>query len=195
MSCTSHAALDSNVQTRFNKPLLDQSEAHSRSQSSNANVRSASTSITVISKSPTALHNCTVSSFHGTDGPTSSEADAWLVEFQTRQSKYFPFIHIPPTTDAHQLRQQRPFLWLAIMTASSKSISLQKVLGDRLRQTVAWEMVVQSKKSIDLLLGLLVFIGWWGACLYQDRKLSFDSEPSGLINKSIVNLFWLLSLN
>ena len=33
------------------------------------------------------------------------------------------------------------------------------MLGSRIRQTIAQEMIVQSAKNIDLLLGLLAFIG------------------------------------
>ncbi|KAE8451746.1 hypothetical protein EG329_003203 [Mollisiaceae sp. DMI_Dod_QoI] len=46
------------------------------------------------------------------------------------------------------------------MAVSSKSTSQQEVLGNKVRQTIAQEMVVQSEKNIDLLLGLLTFINW-----------------------------------
>ncbi|MCJ1399412.1 hypothetical protein MMC11_002614 [Xylographa trunciseda] len=95
-----------------------------------------------------------------TDEPSLVEAEEYLLNFQTYKSKYFPFIYIPASTSAQQLRQERPFLWLGIMTVGSKSTSQQQRLGSRIRQTIAQEMVVQSAKNVDLLLGLLAFIGW-----------------------------------
>jgi hypothetical protein len=93
--------------------------------------------------------------------PSPADAESYLINFQTYKSKYFPFIYILPTTRAQDLRQERPFLWLCIMTVGSKSTSQQQVLGTRIRQTVAQEMVIESEKSIDLLLGLLTFCWWY----------------------------------
>ncbi|KAI9740059.1 MAG: hypothetical protein M1818_004810 [Claussenomyces sp. TS43310] len=92
--------------------------------------------------------------------PSVVEAEEYLINFQTYKSKFFPFIYIPSSISAQYLRQERPFLWLCIMTVGSKSTSQQQVLGSKVRQTVAQEVVAQSEKNIDLLLGLLTFIGW-----------------------------------
>lgn len=46
------------------------------------------------------------------------------------------------------------------MAISTKSTTRQYELGLKIRQIVAQEMVVQSDQSVDLLLGLLTFIGW-----------------------------------
>ncbi|KAL9094342.1 MAG: hypothetical protein Q9165_003483 [Trypethelium subeluteriae] len=46
------------------------------------------------------------------------------------------------------------------MAVGSKSTSQQQILGAKIRQTIAQEVVIQSEKSIDLLLGLLVFMSW-----------------------------------
>ena len=91
---------------------------------------------------------------------TPGEAEEYLVTFQTYRSKYLPFISIPSTTTAKQLQQERPFLWLCLMAAGSKSTSQKQVLGGEIRQTVGQEIVVRSERSIDLLLGLLTFISW-----------------------------------
>lgn len=92
--------------------------------------------------------------------PSPVKAEEYLDNFQTRKSKYFPFIYIPSATKAHHLQQERPFLSLCIMAVGSKSTSQQQVLGSKIRQTIAQELVFQSEKNIDLLLGLLTFIGW-----------------------------------
>jgi hypothetical protein len=93
-----------------------------------------------------------------------AKAEEYLLNFRTYKSKYALFIHIPPTTSAEQLRQERPFLWLCIMAVSSKSTAEHQVLGRKIHKTVAQEMVVQFERNIDLLLGLLIFINWYGIC-------------------------------
>ncbi|ESZ90027.1 hypothetical protein SBOR_9583 [Sclerotinia borealis F-4128] len=55
---------------------------------------------------------------------------------------------------AHQLRQERPFFWLCIMTMSSMVIYRQVTLGKVIREIAARELVVEGKRNLDLLLGL-----------------------------------------
>lgn len=42
--------------------------------------------------------------------PSPIEAEEYLSIFHIHKSKYFPFVHIPSTTTAQQLRQERPVL-------------------------------------------------------------------------------------
>ena len=92
--------------------------------------------------------------------PSPLEAEEYLTLFHTYKSMYFPFVFIPSTTTAQQLRQERPFLWLCIMMVASKSTSQQQVLGSRVRDFIAREMILKSGQNIDLLLGLLASIAW-----------------------------------
>ena len=94
--------------------------------------------------------------------PSPVVAEEYLAIFHAYKSKYFPFVYIPPTTTASQVRQDRPFLWLCIMTIASRSTSQQQVLGNKIRGTLAQKMLLKSEQSIDLLLGLLAYIGWYG---------------------------------
>lgn len=94
--------------------------------------------------------------------PSPVEAEEYLTSFHTYKSKYFPFVYISSTTTAQQLRQERPFLWLSIMTIASRSTSQQQILGSKIRHILAEEMLLKSGKNIDLLLGLLAYIGWYG---------------------------------
>jgi hypothetical protein len=143
-----------------------------------------------------ASYNLPPSGFRRTDGqPSPAEAEEYLINFQTNNSKYFPFVYIPSTTTAQQLRQERPFLWLCIMTVGSKSTSQQQVLGTKIRKTVAQEMIVQSEKSIDLLLGLLIFTGWYGILNLEIEKPDIDHSFLGLTTKSIANRFYLSLLS
>jgi hypothetical protein len=123
------------------------------------------------------------------DAPSPAEAEEYLIHFQTYKSKYLPFMYIPSTARAQQLRQERPFIWLCIMAVCSKSTSQQQILGSKIRQTIAQEMVVQSEKNIDFLLGLLTFIGWYGIINLGVDKSDADHSPLGLTTKSMPNRF------
>jgi hypothetical protein len=100
-----------------------------------------------------------MSSF-GMADTSSYESEKCLDDFRVFKLQYFPFFHIPIDMTAVKLQKERPFLWLCIMSISTKSTARQKALGYKIRQTVARIMLLESEKSIDLLLGLLTFLGW-----------------------------------
>ncbi len=93
--------------------------------------------------------------------PSVAEAEAYLLYFRTVFLKFFPFLHLPPTTRARQLQRDRPVLWLAIMAVSSKSRSRQLALYDRFKSTIARKVVLESERNLDVLLGLLTFLAWY----------------------------------
>ena len=49
------------------------------------------------------------------------------------------------------------------MFVSSGSASEQQILAGKIRHVVAEEMVEKSMNSLDLLLGILVFVSWYGS--------------------------------
>ena len=74
--------------------------------------------------------------------------------------KFFPFVYIPPNTTASELSAQRPFLVLCMAAISSRQAERQGELFAMMRETIAQKVVVTVEPSIDLLLGLLTFLGW-----------------------------------
>ncbi|KAI2617419.1 hypothetical protein GGR54DRAFT_641069 [Hypoxylon sp. NC1633] len=72
----------------------------------------------------------------------------------------FPFIHIPTTTNAAELRHQRPFLWLVIMALTTKSVSQQTEMGETIWHIISRRIVSQHLADLDLLLGMICFAGW-----------------------------------
>ena len=88
------------------------------------------------------------------------DVEECLQTFCHSMLRYFPFMN--PPADLAWLQRERPFLLLCICAASSKSTKTRVVLGERIKQTVADRLVVNSHGivNIDLLLGLLVFIAW-----------------------------------
>ena len=71
-----------------------------------------------------------------------------------------PFVVLAPMT-AKQLRELSPFLWLNIVAITTKNPGQQSIMSDHIKRSVAQKMVVENEKSLDLLLGLLVFMNWY----------------------------------
>ena len=106
------------------------------------------------------IYHCPESSLPDGLEPSSDEAEECLKSFRPHMAAYFPFIIVPESTTAHELRRDRPFLWLCIMSVASKSTAQQKGLGQELKITMGREVLVEGKNNIDLLLGILVFVAW-----------------------------------
>jgi hypothetical protein len=115
-----------------------------------------------------------------TSEPSPHEAEEYLRIFRTQRSKYFPFIYIPPTTSAQHLLQERPFLSLCIMVMPPKSTSQQLALGKKIRHVLARKMLFEHEKNLDLLLGLLAYIGWYVICEFAipGHPLTLPSGPT-----------------
>lgn len=93
-------------------------------------------------------------------GPSIEESKGYLTEFRTQKLIYFPFIHLPACTAIERLQEERPFLFLAIMAVSSRSSSQRQGLGREVKQILAREFIVNNEGSLDVLVGLLVFLAW-----------------------------------
>ncbi|KAJ0159597.1 hypothetical protein CTA2_9414 [Colletotrichum tanaceti] len=97
---------------------------------------------------------------YGDELPSPDEAEALFEAFRGQNLQYFPFLSFRATMTAQELRAERPFLWICIMTVASRVSSQQLALGQRVRQIVSQKLVVENERSIDYLLGLLVILGW-----------------------------------
>lgn len=91
--------------------------------------------------------------------PTPAEAELYLKKFRG-WLKHFPFMYLPPDLSAADLRRDRPFLWLCIMNVCSMSVPQMKEMKARVRLELADILVVKHEPSMDVLLGLLAFLGW-----------------------------------
>jgi hypothetical protein len=92
--------------------------------------------------------------------PSSDQAEECLNIFRSRMLPCFPFINIPPGLTAWQLRQDRPFLFKAIVTATSFSTQEKQARADELKQLILTSALLNVQSNIDLLLGLLTYIAW-----------------------------------
>lgn len=73
----------------------------------------------------------------------------------------FPFVVIPPNTTPLELRQTKPFLYrVIILITCQRSSSHQQILSDLVDKYYIQSIVVNRNQNLDLLQGLLVFLGW-----------------------------------
>ncbi|KAJ5610829.1 hypothetical protein N7510_007548 [Penicillium lagena] len=88
-------------------------------------------------------------------------AERYLEIFRTTMTPQFPFVVVSPQVSVLQLREDRPFLFLAILaSASYEDMPLQRLLGAEVKKVIACRMVLNGDVSFDLLQGLLVFLAW-----------------------------------
>ncbi|EDO03880.1 hypothetical protein SS1G_06361 [Sclerotinia sclerotiorum 1980 UF-70] len=75
---------------------------------------------------------------------------------------FFPFVTLPANPTIPTLSQQSPFLLLAILTtAAIPHPYLHHQLDQEFRRVLSLKLIVNSQKSLDYLLGLLVYIAWY----------------------------------
>jgi hypothetical protein len=89
-------------------------------------------------------------------------AEKYLELFKSILTPHFPFVVISPQVSAVHLRQDKPFLFLAIMSSASyDNMPLQRSLGAEVKRAVASRIILNGEVSFDLLQGLLVFLAWY----------------------------------
>lgn len=86
-------------------------------------------------------------------------AQLLLSEYTTNAEQQFPFVLFPPFVALGYMRRERPFVLLAILTVGAEA-PLQARLALEFRKDLAQAMIVESKNSLDLLQGLLIFCTW-----------------------------------
>ena len=87
-------------------------------------------------------------------------ANEQLETFRRAFISMFPFVHIPESMTASQLRQQRPFLWLVIMALTTKMVSQQFAMEETIWKIISSRVVSQHLADLDLLLGIICFGSW-----------------------------------
>lgn len=88
------------------------------------------------------------------------EAEKLLSSFRLKAS-LFPFVQIASNATVPTLARDSPFLLLALLTSASiKDPPLYHQLDHEFRRILSLKIIVEGRKSMDFLQGLLVYIAW-----------------------------------
>ncbi|KAH6890687.1 hypothetical protein B0T10DRAFT_561185 [Thelonectria olida] len=88
------------------------------------------------------------------------QADEQLILFRRAFIPLFPFVHLPDSMQASELRREKPFLWLVIMALTCKSVSKQFEMADTVWKVISTRVVSEHHANLDLLLGIICFASW-----------------------------------
>ncbi|KAE8405050.1 hypothetical protein BDV37DRAFT_246275 [Aspergillus pseudonomiae] len=88
-------------------------------------------------------------------------AQSFIDIYKTEMALHFPFVVISPEVTAPDLRQEKPFLFLALLASAAYSnMPLQRVLGKEIKRIIASRMIMRGDVSFEFLQGMLVFLAW-----------------------------------
>lgn len=105
-----------------------------------------------VAESPDSAHNFPLES--------DAELEEALETYRTKMVPNFPIVCIRPDVTVHEMKLQRPFLFLVIRAICSKNLRRQEALVLEVKKTLGREMLLEGSKTLDLFLGVLVFAGW-----------------------------------
>ncbi|CZR61408.1 uncharacterized protein PAC_11304 [Phialocephala subalpina] len=101
------------------------------------------------------------------------EAEELLSLYKKRASS-FPFVHITANATVPSLARTSPFLLLAILTSASiGDLSLYHQINHEFRRVLSSKVIVEGRKSLDYLQGLLVYIAWYPHHVNPKNNQSF----------------------
>lgn len=97
------------------------------------------------------------------EAPPPPDSDAALLHlYRSEMQRHHPFVIVPPDTSAAKLRADRPFLMSSIrMVASYRSPRSMRSQMYHLMKHISDHLLIRSQKSLDLLLGIIVIVGWY----------------------------------
>ncbi|KAK8019814.1 hypothetical protein PG990_004952 [Apiospora arundinis] len=94
--------------------------------------------------------------------PQGEEAEQLLEDFRSNMMHLFPFVIVPSHMSAAQLHSERPVLWKAVMLqACHLEGGRQVFMGRKLLQELSEALLTKPRKGLDVLQGLLLYIGWF----------------------------------
>lgn len=89
------------------------------------------------------------------------QGEMLLQTFRREIQSLFPFIVIPTSTTYLDLREEKPFLVLAVvMVGCRRDQALQTAIAKRLREIISHNILIKGEKSLDMLQSLLVYVNW-----------------------------------
>jgi hypothetical protein len=94
--------------------------------------------------------------------PFLKNSDILLSKFHDRLAPKVPFVVIPSHVTAEGLHKENPMVYLTIMLAASyNDQQIQQKLEKLVLEYLTQKAILEGKKSLDLLQGLLICISWF----------------------------------
>jgi hypothetical protein len=81
--------------------------------------------------------------------------------FRSEVLSNFPFIPIPQSISADELRREKPFTYLAVIAITSIKLSQHTEISRIIINQVAGRVFMEAERSIDLLSGILTLAAWF----------------------------------
>lgn len=107
-----------------------------------------------------------------------AEADNLLAHFRQHQAALAPYVEIPKAITASQLREEKPLVFLAVMTAASQhDAQRQEAFCKASIDLLADLVLIQGQKNLALLQGMMLLLGYF--------------HTQNLVNPQITNLLHL----
>ena len=102
------------------------------------------------------------------------ECSEYLEAFRSVITPMCPIVCLPLGLTVDEMKEQRPFLWLVIRAVCSKVSTRQKALGLEVRKEMGRLILVENSKTLDLLLGILVYVGWGQHFICKKSNVTAD---------------------
>jgi hypothetical protein len=109
--------------------------------------------------------------------------DVLLSTYRQQLTPQFPFVVIPPGLTAKEVATSRPFLMQVIrMAASVRDLRSMRAQSCAVLKHISDAMLARSERSMDLLQGILVFLGFYhNLCLSHAHFNSLAHLAVGLV--------------
>lgn len=95
-------------------------------------------------------------------GRDEEDEDELLRIFKSEICPKFPFATVSESVRAEDLRRDRPYFHASIVAAATRNSAKQTEIWKWLIQQLTERMFHNGERNIDLLLGVLTFLTWYG---------------------------------
>ncbi|KOS18741.1 hypothetical protein ESCO_001247 [Escovopsis weberi] len=112
-----------------------------------------------VSRSTAASEAADPDNLDGVQLPTPIEAEACIDRFRLWLEE-FPFMRLDPDVSSEGLRRERPVLWLSVLNLCTRSLRLQGLLRDRVRNEFSRRILVGCERSLDLIQACIAHLAW-----------------------------------
>jgi hypothetical protein len=80
--------------------------------------------------------------------------------FREQIASYFPFVVVPDESPK-QIAKEYPFCWRVIVMITTTEARHQAELGKGVMNELVTSLLLEGKKNLDILQGLLLFTAWF----------------------------------